>query len=140
MFAIVAMGALAACSDSQNGGNDNSCLADAPGTEVYVGVEALNNLSKVEAATQSAALAERATENPLAPMVTVSYFNVKIDPRLGYVQRRDTYASVVNGGKLYTDCPFIQSTRVMTIRICLALMVRASERLWHRATQHEPQS
>lgn len=107
MLAIVAMGALAACSDSQNSGNDNSWLADAPGTEVYVGVEALNNLSKVEAATQSAALAERATENPLAPMVTVSYFNVKIDPRLGYVQRRDTYASVVNGGKLYTDCPFI---------------------------------
>lgn len=44
MLAIVAMGALAACSDSQNGGNDNSWLADAPGTEVYVGVEALNDL------------------------------------------------------------------------------------------------
>ena len=107
MLAIAAVGALTACSNSEENGIDNSWLANAPGTEVYMGVDALNNLTKVGTSSRAARFSSRATENPLAPVTEVRYFNVKVDPRLGYDVKPNTYSSVGNGVKVYTDCPFI---------------------------------
>ena len=103
-LASVAIGALTACSSSDDQsaepGATSNWLANAPGTEVYVGVEALNNLESASATT-------RAMVNPLAPTVKVTYFNVKVDPRLGYTLKPNTYTPGVLDGMLYTDCPFI---------------------------------
>ena len=66
-----------------------------------MGVETLDNISKVDG------MQMRASVNPLAPVVTVNYFNVKIDPRLGYNYPANNYVGVIFGGKLYKDCPFI---------------------------------
>lgn len=54
MLAIAAVGALTACSNSEENGIDNSWLANAPGTEVYMGVDALNNLTKVGTSSRAA--------------------------------------------------------------------------------------
>lgn len=99
LFAVVA--ALSACSDSQNTNpeDDNSWLANAPQTEVYMGVDALNDYQKVGSTTRA--------DNPLAPTATVNYFNVKVDPRLGFNVAPNKYTGVVGGGKVYTDCPYI---------------------------------
>lgn len=99
LFAVVA--ALSACSDSQNPNpeDDNSWLANAPQTEVYMGVDALNDYQKVGSTTRA--------DNPLAPTATVKYFNVKVDPRLGFNVAPNKYTGVVGDGKVYTDCPYI---------------------------------
>lgn len=107
MLAIAAVGALTACSNSEENGIDNSWLANAPGTEVYMGVDALNNLTEVGTSSRAASFSSRATENPLAPVIEVRYFNVKVDPRLGYDVKPNIYSSVGKGVKVYTDCPFI---------------------------------
>ena len=101
LFLAVAC-ALVSCSSSEEGGEGgNSWLASAPATEVLMGVETLDNISKVDG------MQMRASVNPLAPVVTVNYFNVKIDPRLGYNYPANNYVGVIIGGKLYKDCPFI---------------------------------
>lgn len=101
-----AIGALTACSSSDEPGTEPGGVSDglrnAPGTEVYVGVDALDDLESVDGTTR----ATRA-ENPLAPMAKISYFNVKVDPRLGYTIKPNTYVIGVLNGKLYTDCPYI---------------------------------
>lgn len=112
LLLILASGMFAACSSSDDGGGTNpggtnakleKYLANAPGTEVYVGVETLNNMEQVNASTRAT------VENPLAPIVDVNHFNVKIDPRLGYDASPSTYMYfAVTGGKLYKDCPFIE--------------------------------
>ena len=109
LLLMLASGLFAACSSSDDGGGTTpggtntdlaKYLANAPGTEVYVGVEALNNMEQVGASTRA--------ENPLAPVVNVDHFNVKVDPRLGYNVSPSTYVySVVSNGKLYKDCPFV---------------------------------
>ena len=109
LLLMLASGLFAACSSSDDGGGTTpggtntdlaKYLANAPGTEVYVGVEALNNMEQVGASTRA--------ENPLAPVVNVDHFNVKVAPRLGYNVSPSTYVySVVSNGKLYKDCPFV---------------------------------
>ncbi len=97
-----AIGTLTACSSSEDPGtkpDHTGWLRNAPGTEVYVGVDALDNLESVNGTTRA--------ENPLAPMAKISYFNVKVDPRLGYTIKPNTYTTGVLNGKLYTDCPYI---------------------------------
>lgn len=76
-----------------------SWLADAPSTEVYVGVENRGDLQKATVKTRAV--------NPLAPVVNVGYFNVKVDPRLGYNTSASSFYSVVKNGMIYTDCPFL---------------------------------
>ncbi len=115
LLLLFAGAALAACSGSDDviGTNTNTntdnggsnYLVNAPATKVYVGVEALNNMEQVAA---SAASTRATVENPLAPVVNVNYFNVKVDPRLGYDISPSTYVyNVVSNGKLYKDCPFV---------------------------------
>lgn len=98
LFATVA--AFTACSSSEEAnGTDDSLLANAPQTEVYMGVDVLNNYQKVNAVTRAA--------NPLSPTANVNYFNVKVDPRLGFNVAPNKYVEVMNNGKVYTDCPYI---------------------------------
>lgn len=98
LFAAVA--AFTACSNSEEtNGTDDSSLANAPQTEVYMGVDVLNNYQKVNAVTRAA--------NPLSPTANVNYFNVKVDPRLGFNVAPNKYVGVMNNGKVYTDCPYI---------------------------------
>lgn len=98
LFAAVA--AFTACSSSEDvNGTDDSSLTNAPQTEVYMGVDVLNNYQKVNAVTRAA--------NPLSPTADVTYFNVKVDPRLGFNVAPNNYVRVVNNGKVYTDCPYI---------------------------------
>lgn len=98
LFAAVA--AFTACSNSEEAnGTDDSSLANAPQTEVYMGVDVLNNYQKVNAVTRAA--------NPLSPTADVKYFNVKVDPRLGFNVAPNKYVIVMNNGKVYTDCPYI---------------------------------
>lgn len=98
LFAAVA--AFTACSNSEDvNGTDDSSLANAPQTEVYMGVDVLNNYQKVNAVTRAA--------NPLSPTADVNYFNVKVDPRLGFNVAPNKYVIVMNNGKVYTDCPYI---------------------------------
>lgn len=66
LFAAVA--AFTACSSSEEAnGSDDSLLANAPQTEVYMGVDVLNNYQKMNAITRAA--------NPLSPTANVNYFN-----------------------------------------------------------------
>lgn len=98
LFAAVA--AFTACSNSEDvNGTDDSSLTNAPQTEVYMGVDVLNNYQKVNAVTRAA--------NPLSPTADVKYFNVKVDPRLGFNVAPNKYVIVMNNGKVYTDCPYI---------------------------------
>lgn len=98
LFSAVA--AFTACSSSEEAnGTDDSLLANAPQTEVYMGVDVLNNYQKVNAVTRAA--------NPLSPTANVNYFNVKVDPRLGFNVAPNKYVGVMNNGKVYTDCPYI---------------------------------
>lgn len=98
LFAAVA--AFTACSSSEDAnGTDDSSLTNAPQTEVYMGVDVLNNYQKVNAVTRDA--------NPLSPTADVNYFNVKVDPRLGFNVAPNKYVRVMNNGKVYTDCPYI---------------------------------
>ena len=99
---MVAGSVLAACSSTDDAPitPNDKWLENAPGTEVYVGVDALNNLKKANIST-------RATVNQLAPIADIYSFGVKVDPRLGYNVAQKIYTEVVTGGKLYTDCPFI---------------------------------
>lgn len=98
LFAAVA--AFTACSNSEDvNGTDDSSLTNAPQTEVYMGVDVLNNYQKVNAVTRAA--------NPLSPTADVTYFNVKVDPRLGFSVAPNKYVRVMNNGKVYTDCPYI---------------------------------
>lgn len=64
-----------------------------------MGVDVLNNYQKVNAVTRAA--------NPLSPTANVNYFNVKVDPRLGFNVAPNKYVGVMNNGKVYTDCPYI---------------------------------
>lgn len=115
LFLMFASGLFASCSSSDDGGDTNTSgagngklekyLANAPGTEVYVGVESLNNIDKVDNIEKVGASTR--AENPLAPVVNVNYFNVKVDPRLGYNVSPSTYVGVVSKGMLYKDCPFV---------------------------------
>lgn len=98
LFAAVA--AFTACSSSEEAnGTDDSSLTNAPQTEVYMGVDVLNNYQKVNAVTRAV--------NPLSPTADVTYFNVKVDPRLGFNVAPNKYVRVMNNGKVYTDCPYI---------------------------------
>ena len=99
-FLFAAVAAFTACSSSEEtNGTDDSLLANAPQTEVYMGVDVLNNYQKVNAVTRAA--------NPLSPTANVNYFNVKVDPRLGFNVAPNKYVGVMNNGKVYTDCPYI---------------------------------
>lgn len=99
-FLFAAVAAFTACSNSEEtNGTDDSLLANAPQTEVYMGVDVLNNYQKVNAVTRAA--------NPLSPTANVNYFNVKVDPRLGFNLAPNKYVGVMNNGKVYTDCPYI---------------------------------
>lgn len=99
-FLFAAVAAFTACSSSEEAnGTDDSLLANAPQTEVYMGVDVLNNYQKVNAVTRAA--------NPLSPTANVNYFNVKVDPRLGFNVAPNKYVRVMNNGKVYTDCPYI---------------------------------
>lgn len=100
LLALATVGMFTACSNTDDVANTDSSLSQTPSTEVYMGVYALNNLEKVSTTT-------RATENPLSPVVNVIYFNVKVDPRLGYVTPATGYLNAVKNGKAYTDCPYI---------------------------------
>lgn len=99
-FLFAAVAAFTACSNSEDvNGTDDSSLTNAPQTEVYMGVDVLNNYQKVNAVTRAA--------NPLSPTADVKYFNVKVDPRLGFNVAPNKYVIVMNNGKVYTDCPYI---------------------------------
>ena len=100
LLSATVVAALSSCSSSEEANTTvgDSSLTNAPQTEVYMGVEALGNYQKV-AATRA--------ENPLSPTTTVNYFNVKVDPRLGFNLAPNKYAGIVNNGKVYTDCPYI---------------------------------
>ena len=100
LLSATVVAALSSCSSSEEANTTvgDSSLTNAPQTEVYMGVEALGNYQKV-AATRA--------ENPLSPTATVNYFNVKVDPRLGFNLAPNKYAGIVNNGKVYTDCPYI---------------------------------
>lgn len=100
MLVAAAAGLFTACSNTDDLNHTDFAQNNAPSTEVYMGVNALNNLEKINTTT-------RATENLLSPVVNVAYFNVKVDPRLGYVTPANSYLSAVRNGKAYTDCPYI---------------------------------
>lgn len=74
MLVVAAAGLFTACSNTDDLNHTDFAQNNAPSTEVYMGVNALNNLEKINTTT-------RATENPLSPVVNVTYFNVKVDPR-----------------------------------------------------------
>lgn len=130
LFAAVA--AFTACSNSEEtNGTDDSSLTNAPQTEVYMGVDVLNNYQKVNAVTRAV--------NPLSPTANVNYFNVKVDPRLGFNVAPNKYVGVMNDGKVYTDCPYITiKIRTRTSTICSVQMVRVCAPLSQRATPPQP--
>lgn len=102
IFILFAGCVMASCSNNDDVAEttpDASWLAGAPSTTVYVGADNRGDLQEVAAKT-------RAT-NPLAPVANVSYFNLKVDPRLGYNTLPSTFYSVVKNGMVYTDCPFL---------------------------------
>ena len=97
---LAAACSFAACSTHDDSNLENKdVLADTPATQVYMGIDAINDLQMINAST-------RAVES-LSPIVKISYFNVKVDPRLGYTIAPNKYATLVPNGKAYTDCPFI---------------------------------
>lgn len=76
-----------------------------------MGVYALNNLEKVSTTT-------RATENPLSPVVNVIYFNVKVDPRLGYVTPATGYLNAVKMVRLTPTALTLPLTKATTTPTC----------------------
>jgi hypothetical protein len=43
----------------------------------------------------------------LSPIAEVQYFDVKVDPRLGFNVAPNKYVNVMKNAKVYTDCPYI---------------------------------
>ena len=60
MLVAAAAGLFTACSNTDDLNHTDFAQNNAPSTEVYMGVNALNNLEKINTTT-------RATENPLSP-------------------------------------------------------------------------
>lgn len=97
---VAAFTTFTACSSSEEtNGTDDSSLTNAPQTEVYIGVDILNNYQKVNGLTRAF--------NSLSPIAEVQYFDVKVDPRLGFNVAPNKYVNVMKNAKVYTDCPYI---------------------------------
>ena len=98
--AVAAFTTFTACSSSEEAnGTDDYSLTNAPQTEVYIGVDILNNYQKVNGLTRAF--------NSLSPIADAPYFDVKVDPRLGFNVAPNKYVNVMKNAKVYTDCPYI---------------------------------
>ena len=97
LFLLLLGGLMMSCSGNED--ELNSYLKSAPKTVVYIGSDNRGDLQQAEMMTRAV--------NPLAPVANVAFFNVKVDPRLGYNTSSTTYYTVSYKGSLYTDCPFL---------------------------------